>query len=63
MSAKSICELPTPVLVIPSHACSTCNLYEQIVVHDGDAILDVWRVSARGYPLVPDVCTAKVGDL
>ena len=42
------------VHVIPSHACSTCNLYEQIVVHDGDAILDVWQVSARGYPLVPD---------
>lgn len=54
MNAKSICELPTPVLVIPSHARSTCNLYEQIVVQDGDAILDVWRVSARGYPLVPD---------
>ncbi len=39
------------VHVTPSHACATCNLHHQIVVHEGDDVVDVWPISARGYGL------------
>jgi len=37
--------------VSPSHACATCNLYQQMVVREGDEVKEVWPISARGYGL------------
>lgn len=39
--------------MIPSHACGTCNLHNQIVVRDGEKVMDVWPISARGYAVDP----------
>ena len=39
------------VKIIPSHGCATCNLHQQIILHDGDDIIDVWPTVARGYAL------------
>ena len=34
--------------IIPSHACTTCNLYREFVVHDGQRVVDVWPIEAAG---------------
>jgi len=36
------------VELIPSHACTTCNLYRQIHVHERGRIVDVWPIEASG---------------
>ena len=37
-----------PVHLIPSHACTTCNLHRQIFVHDGGRVVDVWPIEGSG---------------
>lgn len=37
-----------PLHLIPSHACTTCNLYREIVVHDRGQVVDVWPIEASG---------------
>jgi D-serine deaminase-like pyridoxal phosphate-dependent protein len=39
-----------PVAMWPSHIDPTINLHDVIYVVDDDKLLDVWPVSARGYP-------------
>jgi D-serine deaminase-like pyridoxal phosphate-dependent protein len=39
------------VRILPSHACGTMNLYRQVVVHEFDAIRDIWPIVATGYKL------------
>ncbi len=34
--------------LIPSHACTTCNLYREIVVHGDGRVVDVWPIEASG---------------
>lgn len=34
--------------LIPSHACTTCNLYREIVVHENDVVVEVWPIEASG---------------
>ncbi len=34
--------------LIPSHACTTCNLYRELVVHEDDRVVDVWPIEASG---------------
>lgn len=34
----------------PSHIDPTINLHDALYVADGDKVVDVWRVAARGYP-------------
>jgi D-serine deaminase-like pyridoxal phosphate-dependent protein len=34
--------------VFPSHACTTCNLYREMVVHDGERVTEVWPIEASG---------------
>lgn len=34
--------------IIPSHACTTCNLYREMFVHDGERVIDVWPIEAAG---------------
>ncbi|UCD30739.1 MAG: DSD1 family PLP-dependent enzyme [Planctomycetota bacterium] len=36
------------VELIPSHACTTCNLYRQIHVHEQGRLVDVWPIEASG---------------
>lgn len=34
--------------LVPSHACTTCNLHREIVVHDSGIVIDVWPIEASG---------------
>ncbi|HPM81816.1 MAG TPA: DSD1 family PLP-dependent enzyme [Candidatus Anammoximicrobium sp.] len=34
--------------LIPSHACTTCNLYREMVVHEDGRVVDVWPIEASG---------------
>jgi D-serine deaminase-like pyridoxal phosphate-dependent protein len=34
--------------LIPSHACTTCNLYREIIVHDDGRVVDIWPIEASG---------------
>lgn len=34
--------------LIPSHACTTCNLYREMVIHENGHVVDVWPVEASG---------------
>ena len=35
------------VEVIPSHACTTCNLYPEMFVHQAGRVIDVWPIEGR----------------
>jgi D-serine deaminase-like pyridoxal phosphate-dependent protein len=34
--------------LIPSHACTTCNLYREIVVHEDGRVVEIWPIEASG---------------
>ena len=34
--------------LIPSHACTTCNLYRELVVHENGLVVDAWPIEASG---------------
>ena len=34
--------------LIPSHACTTCNLHREIVVHENDRVVEIWPIEASG---------------
>ncbi len=34
--------------LIPSHACTTCNLYREMVIHEDGRVVDVWPIEASG---------------
>lgn len=34
--------------LIPSHACTTCNLYREMIVHQHGCVVDVWPIEASG---------------
>jgi D-serine deaminase-like pyridoxal phosphate-dependent protein len=34
--------------LIPSHACTTCNLYRELVVHEQGHVVDIWPIEASG---------------
>jgi D-serine deaminase-like pyridoxal phosphate-dependent protein len=34
--------------LIPSHACTTCNLHREFVVHQDGVVVDVWPIEASG---------------
>ncbi len=36
------------VEIIPSHACTTCNLHRQFYVHEDGRVVDVWPIEAAG---------------
>ncbi|MAE65363.1 MAG: alanine racemase [Phycisphaeraceae bacterium] len=38
----------TQVQIMSSHACTTCNLYRRLVVHDQGRVTDVWPIEAAG---------------
>lgn len=35
--------------LIPSHACTTCNLHRDLVVHEAGVVVDVWPIEASGH--------------
>ncbi len=37
-----------PVQLLPSHACTTCNLHRRIFVHEGGRVVDVWAIEGSG---------------
>lgn len=37
-----------PLHLIPSHACTTCNLHRELVVHEDGVVVDVWPIEASG---------------
>ena len=37
--------------VIPSHCCTTCCRYRQMVVHEDGQITDIWSIDGAGYVL------------
>lgn len=37
--------------LIPSHACTTCNLYRELVVHEHGQVVDIWPIEASGIGL------------
>lgn len=34
--------------LISSHACTTCNLYREMIVHEDGRVVDVWPIEASG---------------
>jgi D-serine deaminase-like pyridoxal phosphate-dependent protein len=36
------------VRIVPNHVCPVVNLFDDAVVVRGDAVVDRWRVAARG---------------
>ena len=36
------------VELIPSHACTTCNLHRQFIVRENRRVVDVWPIEASG---------------
>jgi len=36
------------VRLVSSHACTTCNLYRELLVHDGERVVDVWPIEGAG---------------
>lgn len=34
--------------LLPSHACSTCNLHRAMIVHDRQKVVDVWPIEGSG---------------
>lgn len=36
------------VMIIPNHACTVANMFEEYIVHKDGAIVDHWKVDARG---------------
>lgn len=36
------------VHLIPSHACTTCNLHREFIVYEEDSVVDVWPIEGSG---------------
>jgi D-serine deaminase-like pyridoxal phosphate-dependent protein len=36
------------VQLVSSHACTTCNLYREMFVHEDGKVVDVWPIEAAG---------------
>ena len=34
--------------VVPNHVCTSVNLVDELVVVEGDEVVDTWAVDARG---------------
>jgi len=45
---RANCRLGEPLQLIPSHACTTCNLYREMYVHEDGRVREVWPIEASG---------------
>ena len=34
--------------IVPSHGCTTSNLYSEFVVHENGLVTDTWPIEGRG---------------
>ncbi len=41
-------EIGEKLELIPSHGCTTCNLYRELIVHRDGVIVDVWPIEGAG---------------
>ncbi|QOR66976.1 D-TA family PLP-dependent enzyme [Cytobacillus suaedae] len=41
-------KLKDKVQIIPNHACTVVNQFNEYFVHDGSRVIDVWNIEARG---------------
>jgi len=48
--ADSPLRVGDPIELVPSHIDPTINLHDVFYVVDGDRVVDVWPIAARGYP-------------
>ncbi len=37
-----------PLQLVPTHACTTCNLHRELIVHEDGHVVDVWPIEASG---------------
>ncbi|OLS40446.1 alanine racemase [Bacillus sp. MRMR6] len=47
-SGKTDLKLNDKVQIIPNHACTVVNQFEEYVIHENGKMMDVWKVDARG---------------
>ena len=47
LPAASDIQIGTVLRVIPNHACGTLNMHDEVLVAEGDQIIDRWEVAAR----------------
>ena len=57
MHSDEPCEIPVGarVRVVPNHACAAANLHSQLLVVDGEVIVDSWPVEARGWDPIAEL--------
>lgn len=48
LSGKTPLQLNNKVQIIPNHACTVVNQFDQYVVHENGKVIDVWEIEARG---------------
>lgn len=46
--APALWRVGQAVELLPSHACTTCNLHRQMVVHEDGRVVDVWPIEGSG---------------
>jgi D-serine deaminase-like pyridoxal phosphate-dependent protein len=50
LPADASCDVGALIEFVPSHVDPTINLHDAWFVMDGDRVVDVWPIAARGYP-------------
>ncbi|MFD1739836.1 alanine racemase [Bacillus salitolerans] len=45
---RTTLKLTDKVQIIPNHACTVVNQFQEYVVHDGEKVVDLWKIDARG---------------
>lgn len=48
LSQETTLKLNDKVQIIPNHACTVVNQFDEYVVHENGRVIDVWKVDARG---------------
>ena len=48
LCGRHAAEIGQKLRLIPSHGCTTCNLYREYIVHRGGVIEDVWPIEGSG---------------
>lgn len=48
LSQETTLKLNDKVHIIPNHACTVVNQFDEYVVHENGRVIDVWKVDARG---------------
>jgi D-serine deaminase-like pyridoxal phosphate-dependent protein len=46
--AAALPDLGSTLRIVPNHVCAAVNLADDLVVVQGDSVIDTWRVEARG---------------